>query len=283
MKIIKKAYAKINLTLEVLNKRPDGYHNIRSIMQSVSVFDIIAINTTKSRDIKILCSDRGTPEDKKNLCYKAADIFFKSTNLANPGIAITIIKKIPTKAGLGGASADAACTLHMLNEMFKTNLSNEDLCFMGAKVGADVPFCVVGGTMKAQGIGDELSVCEHIENCYVVIVKPEIDISTKHAYNIIDTQLNRKNNNYTNKAQEALNNKNLDELSTYLYNSFENALNINEVKTIKRNFLEFGAINSLMTGSGSAVYGLFKDKMDALNCSNEFCKSYKKVFICKTI
>lgn len=282
MQIIKKAYAKINLTLEVLNKRPDGYHDIRSIMQSVSLFDTIAINTNKSKKIEILCNDRNTPEDDKNTCYKAANLFFKHTNIENPGVAITVIKKIPSQAGLGGASSDAACTLHILNELFKTNLTNEDLCFIGAKVGADVPFCVVGGTMKAQGIGEKLSLCEPIEKCYVVIVKPEIDISTKRAYKIMDSTF-YKDNNFTSKAQEALAKKNLNELSAYLYNSFEKALDINEIKTIKRSLLEFGAINSLMTGSGSAVYGLFKEKTEAIDCCKAFSKSYKNVFLCETI
>lgn len=282
MKIIKKAYAKINLTLEVLDKRHDGYHNIRSIMQSVSIFDIVVINTTKGRDIKILCSDRGTPNDERNTCYKAAHAFFKHTNLTNPGIAITIIKKIPSQSGLGGASTDAACTLHILNQMFKTNLSNEDLCFIGSKVGADVPFCVVGGTMLAQGIGEKLTPCDHIPECYVVIVKPEIDIPTGRAYEILDSRF-YKNYNFTNDALDALKNKDLNQLSSSLCNSFETAININEIKTIKRSLVELGALNSLMTGSGSAVYGIFNDKNAALNCANVFCRSYKKVFICKTL
>lgn len=282
MKIANKAYAKINLTLEVLNKRSDGYHNIRSIEQAVSIFDLIVINTTKSKDIKILCSERSVPDDENNLCYKAAQMFFNSVGITNPGIAITIIKKIPTQAGLGGASADAACTLHMLNKMFRANLSIKDLCFIGAKVGADVPFCLVGGTMLVQGIGEKLSVCEKLQDCYVVIVKPDVNICTRKAYDLIDSTY-CKDKNLTDKALAALKSKNFDDICSCLYNRFETILNTNETKLIKRSFLEFGASGSLMTGSGSAVYGLFKDKDTALNCANTFLKSYKKVFICKTI
>ncbi len=276
------APAKINLTLEVQGKRSDGYHNLNSLMQSVSLYDKIKISMTKSKKIQVQCSDTLIPSDDKNICYIAAEKFFENTKIQNPGIIIHIEKNIPSQAGLGGGSADAAATLKLLNEMFNANISQAQLRAIAAKIGADVPFCIINGTCQAKGIGEILKPIESNLRYSVVVVKPEINISTKEAYAKVDEKFNCFSN-YTENAVKALEHGSLDSLIKNIYNSFESALNLNEVAHIKNIMLNYNAQVASMSGSGSAVFGIFKDDVHAKVCEKEMKKLYKDVFVCEPI
>lgn len=173
MEVKVKAYAKINLMLDIVNRRNDGYHDLFMIMQSVSVYDTITVTENKSKSISITCNIDDIPLNNKNIAWKAAEAFFEATKKKNKGINIDIIKRIPHAAGLAGGSADGAAVLVALNKIYKTELSETALCRIGVKIGADVPFCITGGTLLAQGIGDILSKVKPLRKCYVLLAKPD--------------------------------------------------------------------------------------------------------------
>ena len=187
MEVIAAAYAKINLMLDIVCARNDGYHDLFMIMQSVSVHDTISVSENNSKKISITCSKDGIPLDESNICWKAANEFFRYTKKRNKGINIDIEKKIPHAAGLAGGSADGAAVIKALNVIYCTELSNEEMCEIGVKIGADLPFCLTGGTLLAQGIGDILSKVKPLKKCYIVLAKPDFAVNTGHAYHQYDT------------------------------------------------------------------------------------------------
>ena len=171
MEVKVKAYAKINLMLDIICTRPDGYHDLFMIMQSIGLYDTVTVTETNSKKITITCNIEDIPLDEKNIAYKAADAFFKTTKIKNKGVNIDIVKRIPHQAGLAGGSADGAGTLVALNELLNAGLSDDELCNIGVKIGADVPFCIKGGTLLAQGIGDVLNKVKPLRQCFIVIAK----------------------------------------------------------------------------------------------------------------
>ena len=187
MKIKIRAYAKINLMLDILSRLDNGYHDLFMIMQSVGLYDTVTVEKTIDKSIKITCDVTDIPTDERNVAYKAASEFFNYTKIENPGISINIEKKIPHAAGLAGGSADAAGTIIALDKLFGTQLKEKDIIAIGSKVGADVPFCALGGTMLAQYTGTVLSHLPDLSEKYIIIVKPEQDVSTGKAYAAFDT------------------------------------------------------------------------------------------------
>ena len=181
------APAKINLTLDVTGKRPDGYHNILSIMQSVDLYDTITVTDNDSGQITVSCNYEGVPCDEKNICYKAAERFFIATRNEGQGVHIDIDKVIPTQAGLAGGSTDGAAVLMGLNKMFDAFLKPDELQEIAEKIGADVPFCLVGGTKYATGIGTKLQKMPNFLASHIVICKPDnVSVSTAEAYKKVD-------------------------------------------------------------------------------------------------
>lgn len=280
MKVKVKAPAKINLTLDVLGKRPDGYHNVSMVMQSVSLYDYITIETTNTKDIQIACDYEGVPCDETNIAYKACKRFFEYTKEENPGVIITIQKNIPTQAGLAGGSADGAGVLVGLNKLFDTYLKEDELCQIGAKIGADVPFCIVGGTKLASGIGTKLDKMVSMPKCEIVICKPEISISTAEAYRKIDS-LKSSHPEYTAEMVKAIYARDIWMVTSTLFNDFDFALNLTPINEIKKTMLKNKALGALMTGSGSATYGIFLEKSKAEKCLKVLQGSYKQVFLCQ--
>lgn len=278
MSITVKAPAKINLYLEVLKKCDNGYHEVEMIMQAVNLHDTISVSMTKTKDIEIFSNHRFSADIRKNTAYKAAIEFFKNINVVNPGIKIKIEKKIPICAGLAGGSSNAAAVLVALNQMFSANLSKSDLGLIGKKIGADVPFCIFGGTMLAKGIGTKLLPLTVMPGCYIVLCKPNIYVSTKVAYDKVD-EINSISKNIM-PILKAIKSKNLDVVSNNLYNRFESVLKINEVFNIKNTMIKHGAIGSSMSGSGPTVFGIFKEKSLAKSCSDFLKNYYKVVFLC---
>lgn len=252
------AYAKINLWLEVLNKRCDGYHNIRSVMQSVSFCDTVDMSLTDS-EITMTSSDPSLSCDDRNLCIKAAKAFLKATKI-NIGLQIHLDKNIFVQAGLGGGSSDAAAVLRGINYLCGSPLSIAELCEIGKKLGADIPFCIVGGAAVAQGIGEILTDCPKLPDCKIVICEGAGKVSTPEAYRIIDEIPSSCINKFSDFIF-ALNGGDLSKICSFLYNRFEDTLP--ESGDVKQMLLNGGAIGALMTGSGSAVYGIFDSEEQA--------------------
>lgn len=267
-KLTVKANAKINLTLNITGKLPNGYHSLSSIMQSVSLYDIVSVERTNNGDIEVICLDDAAPSGEKNIAYKAAREFFEYADIVCCGIRITIEKKIPSEAGLGGGSADAAAVIVCLNKLFSCGFSQERLCVIGAKVGADVPFCIMGGTALCEGIGEEITPLSPLNCKCVLIAKGKLGVSTKDAYAKIDSaEIEHTSWDKT------------DFIGCFEYwaklcsNDFEAVSTNSEVEMIRSEMENSGAAIAQMSGSGSAVFGLFSDTEKAESCRKKLAES----------
>lgn len=281
-KITVNAPAKINLYLDILGKRDDGYHNVEMVMQAVSLYDTVSVTRAKHGFVNLTSSIPIPGSLKSNTAYLAAEAFFEHANIFNPGLDIHIKKQIPICAGLAGGSSDAAAVLIALNSLFSANFSKKELAFIGEKIGADVPFCLYGGTMLATNTGTILKPLPSIPRCFLVIVKPNVAISTKVAYEASDMCAARKNSSITN-VISALNNCDLRALSGSLYNRFEDVLQIDEIEKIKHWLTQLGSLNACMSGSGSAVFGLFESKQPAVKCKDILGECYNDVFLVEPV
>ena len=272
------APAKINLTLDILSKRPDGYHDVAMLMQSVSLSDTVELTLTDTEDIAIACSDPAIPCDSRNIVYKCAEAFFKATGKKNTGISFYIEKVIPCEAGLAGGSADGAATLRLLNLAFDAHLSDKELCEIAAKAGSDIPFCIVGGTRLATGTGTTLHKVRSMPKCFIVIVKPEISVSTREAYALADSRTGTKFN-YTDFCKQLLYGGDLAGIGSALHNDFEEVLKLDEINEIKKIMYNSKALGAAMSGSGSAVFGIFRNERKAQKCVDKLKEAYSKVYL----
>lgn len=275
-----KAFAKINLSLDIVGKRADGYHELRSVMQTVSLCDYVTVTVTDGDGIAIKCNEPEVPTNEKNTCNKAAKLFLEAAGVGSFGITVDIEKNIPSMAGLGGGSADAAAVLRMLNEIFDSPVSHERLNAVAAKVGADVPFLIDGGTALCEGIGEKLTALKPLKKMYVLLIKPDIGISTPEAYKAFD------NGGFSScLASEKLISviESSGDISKYIANDLERAVNRSEIEDIRFSILENGAKASLMTGSGSCVYGLFANKEQCRKAYDRLAGSYSFAAVCETI
>lgn len=251
-----RAYGKLNLTLDVLGRRPDGYHLLDTVMQSISVWDELDIQTSRQPGVHLQCNKDRLPTDSKNTVYRAAKFFLEDCGLADQGVYIFIKKYIPSRSGMGGGSADAAAALRGLNEMFKTGLTTEQLMAIGARVGADVPFCVMGGAARCTGVGANVEPVAPLPDCWLVVCKPPAGMSTPRAYSILD-QYPLSSTQATPRMLEALEAGNLKRVAKCLGNRFDETIRLAPVRALKRAMVDAGALGSMMTGSGSSVYGIF--------------------------
>lgn len=282
MKVKVKAPAKINLSLDVLRRRPDGYHDVSMVMQAVSLYDYVTVELTDTKDIEIVCDYPGVPCDEHNIAHKAAKGFFNYTKTENPGIIITIEKYIPTQAGLAGGSADGAGVIVALNKLFSAHLTEDEMCEIGSKVGADVPFCIIGGTRLASGTGTTLEKLISIPRCNLVICKPDFSVSTAEAYSRID-KANLSHPEFTAEMVKAIYARDIYMVSTTLLNDFEIALNLDGINDIKKIMLKNKALGACMSGSGSAVFAMFHNEKKAEKCADILKKSYEHVFQCEPV
>lgn len=276
------APAKINLTLDVVGKRPDGYHDIKTIMQAVDLYDTITITNNDSKEIILSCNYEGVPCDHSNICIKAAHRFFDYCKMDVKGVHIDIHKLIPTQAGLAGGSSDGAAAILGLNNLFGTMLNSNELRDIAAKVGADVPFCLEGGTKLATGIGTVLKRMPSFNCANIVICKPDtVSVSTAEAYRKVDAL--SPHPSYTDEMVKALFSRDMFQISTTIFNDFELALQIPEVNEIKSAMLKSKARGTGMSGSGSAVFGIFTSERRAKKCYEKLKETYKDTFLCKPI
>ena len=285
------AFAKLNLTLDVLGKREDGYHAIKSVMQTVSLRDDVTINVGTGEPWALHCyreviegEDENAevrldtadyPQDSENIAWKAAEVFFARTGKDPNGLEIFINKRIPMQAGLGGGSADAAAVLRALNRHFGSPLSIPALCELGASVGSDVPFCVLCGTALVEGRGELLTRLPEVKDLYYVICKPDFSVSTKELYEKIDTEFIEKRPNQ-NDMLSNLAKKDYLGIAGSMCNVFEPLVLKEhfEVNYIRSMMMTYGAYGAQMTGSGSAVFGLY----DSFEYATVACMMLKEEF-----
>lgn len=278
------AFAKINLTLDVLGKRDDGYHDLKSVMQTISIRDDIEIDIDTGKPWELQCSMDGIPTDSRNLAWKAAEVFFNTTGKTCDGLTIRITKRIPTQAGLGGGSADAAAVLRALNKHYGMPLSIFALAELGAQVGSDVPFCTVCGTAMVEGRGERLRKLPDMPDCFFIVCKPDFSASTPELYKKLDESVIARHPD--NQAMEsALLAGDLQKVCENIWNVFDpvvtqDHLEINYIKSI---FNTYGAVGYQMTGSGSAVFGIVTDFEYAAVICNMLKDNYPMVYIAKPI
>lgn len=278
------AYAKINLTLDVLEKRDDGYHDLKTVMQTISLRDDIEIDVGTKNSWTLSCDKPGIPCDERNLAWKAAKVYCDTMNKDPEGLAIRITKRIPSQAGLGGGSADAAAVLRALNRHFGSPLSIWALAELGAQIGSDVPFCVVGGTVMCEGRGERMRKLPDMPDCVVVVCKPEFSISTPELYRVIDEQAIARRPDHQ-AMESALLSDDLLKLGQNLCNVFDPVVTADhlELNYIKSIFHSYGSVGHQMSGSGSAVYCLVSEFELAAVICNMLKDNYPEVYISKPV
>ncbi len=277
-RITLKAPAKINLILDIVGKRKDGYHELRSVMQTVSLYDYITLTLTEEiyendePEISVSCDKPEIPTDKRNTVCKACEAFFKASGAKfKSNIQIDIQKNIPSGAGLAGGSSDGAAVLVGLNRLFGDKLSQKKLCETGSLIGADVPFCIVGGTALCEGIGEKLTPLKKLPECSILLVKPDISISTPLSYKKFD-ELDKTKLSDFQSFVSALENENLSAISRLLSNSLEETTDEKVIYDIKETMTRSEALGAVMTGSGSCVFGIFENKKSAEQCEEKLRK-----------
>lgn len=277
-----KAAAKINLMLDILKRLDNGYHSLFMIMQSVDLFDVITVNRNNQNKIIIECNKDGVPCNEKNIAYKCAMKFFEYCNIDDIGITIVIEKNIPMAAGVAGGSADGAAVICCLNKIFNTNLSQKELCEIGNKVGADIPFSLTGGTAVTLGTGNVIASVKDLPECYIVLCKPEQDVSTPEAYAQFDS-LGRVRHLDRVSMIDAVSNADYEKICSLCGNVFEQAVEVPKRPHIKGIMRKSGADACCMSGSGPTVFGLFSDESKANDCYNKLKSKYNQVYICKPV
>ena len=278
-----KAYAKINISLDIVGKREsDGYHLLKMIMQNIDLYDEISIEKQKE-GITISCNKNYVPTDSRNLAYKAASLFKETYNI-DDGVHIDIVKNIPVSAGLAGGSTDAAAVLKLMNKIFEVNASDEELMNIGLKLGADIPYCINGGTALCEGIGEKITTLAPFKDKILVLVKPSFGVSTKEVYKSFNLDRVRVHPK-TDSLIEAMENDDLYYVANNMKNLLENVTlrKHNILIKIKEEMNRYGAVGSMMSGSGPSVFAFFDDMLKAQRCYEKMKESYKEVFLTRTI
>ena len=278
------AFAKLNLTLDVLGKRDDGYHDLQSVMQTISVRDDIEIDIGTGKPWCLKCDKEGIPCDERNLAWKAARVYLDTVKKDPDGIEIRITKRIPSEAGMGGGSADAAAVLRALNRHYGEPLSIGALAELGAQVGSDVPFCVICGTAMVEGRGERLRKLPDMPDCIFVICKPDFSVSTPELYKKIDeTTIGKRPDNRA--MESALLAGDLEKVCQNVFNVFDPVVTAehNELNYIKSLLHQYGAAAYQMTGSGSAVFAIVSEFEIAAVLCNMLRDNYPQVFIAKPV
>lgn len=278
------APAKINLFLDVLGKRDDGYHDILSVMQTIGIFDRIRLSAFDTavgeRRIEIVC-DGGAPEGESNTVYRAAEQFFTASGIDEFAVKFDIEKRIPQKAGLGGGSSDAAAAIIALNDMFGTDLTLEQMFKIGSAVGSDVPYCIKKGTCIVSGVGDVLKSCTPMPECVVVVAKMNGEgVSTADAYRLVDGVSDTAP---MEKLIDALTECSLEKIGKSMFNKFERVTpDKTGVFELKQKLAECGSPAVMMTGSGCAVFALF-DNVPSAKRAAEALSDIAETFVCRPV
>ena len=263
-----RAMAKINLGLDILGKRDDGYHEVRMLMQTIQMYDLLDIRKKEEPGISLSTNLPYVPSDERNLVYKAAKLLMDEFDIQE-GISMKLTKSIPVAAGMAGGSSDAAAVFYGMNRMFGLGLDIEQLKERAVKVGADVPYCLIRGTMLATGIGEKLDRLPPMPQCAIVVAKPPVNVSTRMVYEKLDMSSDIRHPDI-DAVIRGLENGNLVQIAESMGNVLEDVtIPMHPViDTIKCDMKRFGAINAMMSGSGPTVFGIFDDKQQAQICLN---------------
>lgn len=279
-KIEKKAYAKINLGLDVLGVLPNGYHEVKMVMQTVGIYDVLTFE--KAAEGIVITTDSGElPTNEDNLIYKAAKLLFDKYNVTE-GVRIHLEKHIPIAAGMAGGSTDAAATLKGINELFDLGCDEEELKEIGVKIGADVPYCVMGGTALAEGIGEKLTALSPAPECYLLVAKPDINVSTKYVYEHLDALESYEHPDIDGMVQ-AIEDGSLTGVVQRMGNVLQDVTIPAHpiIEALKERMLELGAAGSMMSGSGPTVFGIFYEKARAREAYEQMVRDAqaKQIFL----
>ncbi|MGI5936902.1 MAG: 4-(cytidine 5'-diphospho)-2-C-methyl-D-erythritol kinase [Oscillospiraceae bacterium] len=278
------AYAKLNLSLDVLGKMDNGYHRMKMVMQSVQLWDDVSIALTADGEVKAQSNLPYLPNDERNIAVKAAKAFFAETGMTGAGADIRIFKRIPVASGLGGGSSDGAAVLRGLNALTGAGLSRRQLEKIAEKLGSDVPFCVAGGTVLAEGKGEVLTDLPPMPECHIVICKPAFSLSTPEVFERYDSHKTRCRPD-TEGLVKALENGDLRGIAVRMYNVFEDVMprQYEAIHLIKSQLLNYDALGVTMSGTGSAVFGIFDSIEKAEEAYRELKNEYKDCFLTKPI
>jgi len=278
------SYSKINLTLHVLGKRQDGYHDLETIMQSVNLADRIFIKKEKE-GIKIKCSHPLVPVDSQSLTYRTAEKILNRYKITK-GVKIEIDKKIPLASGMAGGSANSASILVGINKLFALNLNNKDLRRIGEELGMDVPFCIQNGTALAYHKGEKVTPLPLVDPpLWLIIINPGFEIPTRWAYNNLDLDQIKKEKNNTEAMLKALKKRELQGIAKNLFNSFERLIikKYPEIGKIKDRLIEEGILGALMSGSGPTVFGIAQNEEQAFKIYEKLKSEYKSIWVVQTV
>lgn len=285
--ITRLAPAKINLYLEITAKRPDGYHDIESVMQTVSIFDRLtftARDVEGTRRITLTCTDSGIPCDSRNLVFRAAELLLDGANIKSYDLSVHLEKHIPSAAGLGGGSSDAAATLLALNELYGLHMDERELCAIGARLGADIPFCIVGGTAVTRGIGDIIEPCADMPDCHIAVACAGEGVSTPWAYGRLDGMYDfSRRASDVNGYVGGIERGDLKAIAEGMTNIFEDAVlpERETARMIRDTMSRSGALRAMMSGSGPAVVGIFDSLETAHKAVGELSKNGVAAHLCK--
>ena len=280
MKITLKAAAKVNLILDLTATLENGYHSIYTVMQSIGIYDNITVRILDKNEIRLSCSDSNMPTDSKNTAYKAALYFFEYINDKTHGADICIEKNIPSQAGMAGGSADAAAVIVALDKLLNTRLTDTDLYKIGEKVGADVPFCISGGTRLCLNKGEVMAKLPDFPECYMIVVMPDCGVSTKEAYANYDSAdwiRHPDNEGFLFAATQS----DLKTMCNKAANVFEQVVEVKDRVKIKAVMRNHNARLAMMTGSGAAIFGIFDTEKQCMKCAEELKNKFSKVYLTK--
>lgn len=280
-----KSYAKINLSLDVLCKREDGYHDLAMVMQTVTLSDEISGKFREDDFIRVSSNLNYLPTGWKNLASRAVTLFYKHLGEPVRGMDLTIVKKVPVCAGLAGGSGDGAAVLRLLNDYHNKPFTMEELSKMGQEIGADVPYCVVGGTVLAEGTGEKLTKLRNLPPCYIVLCKPMFSISTPELFHKIDS-CKIKHRPDTKGMVKAVEEGDLLGVAQRMFNVFEEALlprEQNKIEEIKSEMLSQGALGASMSGSGPTVLGIFREEEKAIHAVEVLKKEFSDTFLTEPV
>ena len=275
-----RAFAKLNLTLDILRKREDGFHDLRMVMQNVALCDEISLEERDREGMTLHTKAAYLPTDENNIAVKAAKVFARETGLSLPGLDLTIHKRLPVCAGMAGGSSDGAAVLRMLSRRYRPDMGREELERIAVLVGSDVPFCVRGGAALAEGRGERLRDLPGLPDCTVLLCKPDFPISTPELFGLVRVKKLRFHPD-TAGMLRALERGDLEEICRYVYNVFEDVLprKYQRVWEIKRQMLELDALTAAMTGSGPTVFGIFADEAAAREAARVLEREYRQVYV----
>ena len=273
------AFAKINLGLDVLGKREDGYHEVRMIMQTIRMYDQLDMRKSVEPGIHLTANKKYIPVDENNLVWRAAKLMMDTCGIME-GVSIHLHKVIPVAAGMAGGSSDAAATLVGMNRLFHCGLSKEKLMELGVQIGADVPYCVLRGTALAEGIGEKLTVLPPMPDCWILIGKPGISVSTKYVYTTLDLNTDTVHPDIDG-MKKALEDGNLYGITERMGNVLQDVTipAYPEVERIKEQMKALGAVNAMMSGSGPTVFGIFDNEEKA----QEACQKLRESGSCQQV